>query len=295
MSAGSVAPRIAIVAGSGFYELAGLEEPRWIEVGTPFGAPSERIAVGRLGGTEVAFLARHGVGHRLLPGEINHRANVFALKTLGVERILSASAVGSMREGIRPRDVVAVDQFIDRTVHRPATFFGDGIAAHVPFADPVCPETRRVLLDTARAHGARVHDGGTYLCIEGPAFSTRAESRLHRSWGVDVIGMTNVQEAKLAREAEICYATLALVTDYDCWHESEEDVSIQGVLDNLRANQRLAALVLRDVAERLPTRGAGCACGEALHDAIITAGAAIAPEARERLRPIVGRYLDGSS
>jgi 5'-methylthioadenosine phosphorylase len=287
--------RTAILAGSGFYEMAGLADPRWIDVATPFGAPSDRIAVGRLGETEIAFLARHGTGHRLLPGEINHRANVFALKTLGVERILSASAVGSMREGIRPRDVVAVDQFIDRTPHRPSTFFGHGIVAHVAFADPVCPELRGLLLQTARAAGARTHDGGTYLCMEGPAFSTRAESQLYRSWGVDVIGMTNLQEAKLAREAEICYATLALVTDFDCWHDEEEDVSIQSVLDHLRANQQMAARVLREAVHRLPPRGAACRCGDALRDAIITARASIGPEVRKRLRPIVGRYLDEPS
>jgi len=281
----------AIIAGSGFYELAGLADARALEVDTPFGEPSDRIVIGRLGERTVAFLARHGAGHRLLPSEINHRANIFALKSLGVERILSASAVGSMREEIRPRDVVVVDQFLDRTAHRPASFFGRGIAAHIGFADPLCPEIRKVLFDAAKVRGVRVHESGTYVCIEGPAFSTRAESRLYRSWDVDVIGMTNLQEAKLAREAEICYATLALVTDYDCWHESEDDVSVDGVLENLRANQQTAARILRESICMLPERGAGCGCGDALGKAIITSPEAIDSAARERLHPIVGRYL----
>jgi 5'-methylthioadenosine phosphorylase len=292
---GGATAKKAIIAGSGFYELAGLEAPRELSVDTPFGPPSDRIVLGRLGGESVAFLARHGTGHRLLPSEINHRANIFALKTLGVERILSASAVGSMRDEIRPRDVVLVDQFIDRTAHRPATFFGAGVAAHVAFADPVCSETRAVLLRAARGEGVRVHDGGTYVCIEGPTFSTRAESKLYRSWDVDVIGMTNLQEAKLAREAEICYATMALVTDYDCWHEQEDDVSVEGLLENLRVNQEVAARVLREALGRLPRRGGGCACGDALRDAIITARDSITVETSERLRPILGRYLDPPS
>jgi len=210
-------PRVdtAIMGGSGLYAIAGLTDTRQISVYTPFGPPSDLLRIGSMGGKQVAFLARHGAGHRLLPSEIDFRANIFALKQLGVTRILSASAVGSMRETIHPRDVVLVDQFIDRSPHRPATFFGDGIVAHVAFADPICPETRSILLETAKQKGARTHDGGTYLCMEGPAFSTRAESKLYRSWDVDVIGMTNLQEAKLAREAEICYSTLALVTDYD--------------------------------------------------------------------------------
>jgi 5'-methylthioadenosine phosphorylase len=287
--------KTAIIAGSGFYELAGLEEVQELRRETPFGAPSDKIVVGRLGDARVAFMARHGTGHRLLPSEINHRANIFALKTLGVERILSASAVGAMREEIRPRDVVVIDQFIDRTAHRPATFFGEGIAAHVTFADPVCPEIHAVLVRAAKTATSRVHDSGTYVCIEGPAFSSRAESRLYRSWGADVIGMTNLQEAKLAREAEICYATLALVTDYDCWHDGEEDVSVAGVLDNLRANQQVAAGVLREAVRTLPARGAGCGCGDALRDAIITSRDAIPRETRERLQPLLGRYLDGSS
>jgi len=241
------------------------------------------VIVGTIGDRRVAFLARHGRGHRLLPGEINYRANIYALKSLGVTRILSASAVGSMKETIHPREVVLPDQFIDRTRGRAATFFGEGIAAHVGFADPICPEARSVLLASARAAGAMAHDGGTYLCMEGPAFSTRAESRLYRSWGVDVIGMTNLTEAKLAREAEICYATLALVTDYDCWHDDEADVTVLDVLAVLRANASLAAAALRGAVLALPAERAACACGSALEHAVITAADAFTREARERL------------
>ena len=282
---------IGLVGGSGLYALAGLSGVREVRVATPFGAPSDAIHVGMVGDRAVAFLARHGRDHKILPGEINYRANVYALKSLGVTRMLSASAVGSMKPELRPRDVVLPDQFIDRTTRRAATFFGDGIAAHVGFADPVCPETRSVLLESARAVGATAHDGGTYLCMEGPAFSTRAESRLYRSWGVDVIGMTNLTEAKLAREAEICYATLALVTDYDCWHDEEDDVTVTGVLENLRANAALAAAALRGAVLALPKERAACACGEALRNAIITPLAAVTPDARARLGVLLERYL----
>ena len=240
---------------------------------------------------EVAFLARHGCDHRLLPGEINYRANIYAMKSLGVGRILSASAVGSMKPSVHPKDVVLPDQFIDRTRGRAATFFGQGVAAHIAFADPVCPETRGAMSFAAKAAGATVHDGGTYLCMEGPAFSTRAESHLYRSWGVDVIGMTNLTEAKLAREAEICYATLALVTDYDCWHEEEADVSVAGVLENLRANAALAAAALRGAVMALPRLRTACGCADALKHAIITPVEAITPEARARLRVLLEKYL----
>lgn len=285
-------PRAAIglIGGSGLYALAGLEGAVEVRVETPFGDPSAPIAIGRIGERSVAFLARHGAQHRLLPGEINYRANVYALKSLGVERILSASAVGSMKEGIHPRQVVLPDQFIDRT-RRPATFFGGGVAAHVGFADPICPEARGVLLEACRRAGATAQDGGTYLCMEGPAFSTRAESRLYRTWGVDVIGMTNLTEAKLAREAEICYATLALVTDYDCWHEDEDDVSVTAVLEVLRANAALAARVLHDAVLALPASRTACACGEALRHAVITPAEAIPPEARRRLGVLLDAYF----
>jgi 5'-methylthioadenosine phosphorylase len=282
---------IGLIGGSGLYALAGLAGAREVAVATPYGSPSDALVVGSLGDTRVAFLARHGRNHRLLPSEINYRANVYAMKSLGVERILSASAVGSMKATIHPRDVVVPDQFIDRTHRRVATFFGDGIAAHVAFADPVCPETRRVLCDAAVASGATAHDGGTYVCMEGPAFSTRAESHLYRSWGVDVIGMTNLTEAKLAREAEICYATLALVTDYDCWHEDEAEVSVTGVLENLRANAALAAATLRAAVLALPRERGACGCGGALAQAIITPADAIAPEARARLGVLLDKYV----
>ncbi len=281
----------ALLGGSGLYALAGLENVTEQTIDTPFGTPSDVIRVGSIGDVPVAFLARHGEGHRLLPSEINYRANIFALKTLGVERIISASAVGSMREEVRPRDVVLIDQFIDRTHHRQATFFGEGIAAHVSLADPICEETRSHLLSVAGKVGARAHDRGVYLCMEGPAFSTRAESELYRSWGVDVIGMTNFQEAKLAREAEICYATLALVTDYDCWHTDEDDVSVGGVLENLNANGKLAAKIVHDAVAQMPGRGNGCACGDALRHGIITPAEAVSRQARERLGPLIDKYL----
>ena len=284
--------QIGVLGGSGLYALEGLEEVRDVRVDTPFGPPSDAIRVGRLEGRPVAFLARHGVQHRLLPSEINYRANIYAFKKLGVTRIIAASAVGSMREDVHPRDVVIPDQFIDRTRQRASTFFGDGLVAHISFADPICPEMKRFLHHAASRTGGGVHDGGVYLCMEGPAFSTRAESNLYRSWGVDVIGMTNLQEAKLAREAELCYATLALVTDYDCWHEEEEDVSVEALLENLRANSERAATIVRDVVRSLPEGRTSCDCGEALKSAIITPKEAVPPETRERLRLIVGRYLE---
>lgn len=285
-------PRCAVVGGSGLYALAGMEDVEELQVRTPFGPTSDVVRIGSVAGRRVAFLARHGSDHRLLPGEINYRANIFALKHLGVERIVSVAAVGSMAEKIRPRDVVLVDQFIDRTTRRESTFFGGGIAAHVSLADPVCPEARSVLVEAARAAGATVHDGGTYVCIEGPGFSTRAESRLHRSWGVDVVGMTNLPEARLAREAELCYATLALVTDYDSWREDLEAVTVSSVLENLRANGERAAQIVCEALRHLPDRGSGCSCGDALRNAIITPPQRVAPAVRERLRPILGKYLD---
>ena len=278
---------IGILGGSGLYGLAGLEESDEVRIETPFGDPSDRIRIGVIGDRKVAFLARHGRNHTLLPSDINYRANIYAMKLLGVSRILSASAVGSMRETIHPRQVVLPDQFIDRTRSRISTFFGDGAAAHIAFADPVCPELRSTLLTSSLAAGVEAHDGGTYLCMEGPAFSTRAESRLYRSWDVDVIGMTNLQEAKLSREAEICYATLALVTDYDCWHEEEEDVSVDSLLATLKSNSRLAARVLRETVLALPGDRTECRCGEALKYAMITGRDSISPEARKRLAAIL--------
>jgi len=283
---------IGILGGSGLYALAGLDDPRELSLSTPFGAPSAPLVAGTIAGRPVAFLARHGREHRLIPSEINYRANLYALKVLGVERIFSASAVGSMREDVHPRDVVVPDQFIDRTHSRASTFFGDGVAAHVSLADPFCPELRGLLVEGTRHEGGSVHDSGTYLCMEGPAFSTRAESRLYRSWGVDVIGMTNLTEAKLAREAEICYATLALVTDYDCWHEEEEDVSVETLLSNLRANAALAARVLRAAVVATAAQRGACGCGRALQGALITPADQIPPETKRRLRPILGRYVE---
>ena len=285
-------PRVdtAIIGGSGLYAMAELDNPRKLNVYTPFGPPSDLVRIGTMGDKQVAFLARHGSGHRLLPSDINFRANIFALKQLGVKRIISASAVGSMREKIHPRDVVLVDQFIDRSLRRPATFFGDGIVAHIAFADPICTETRSALLEAAKKVGARAHDGGTYLAMEGPAFSTRAESKLYRSWDVDVIGMTNVQEAKLAREAEICYSTLALVTDFDCWHVDENDVTVAELLENLEVNAKLAVKIIREAVAQLPAERENCVCANALEHAILTDLQKAPAETLERLRPIVGRY-----
>jgi 5'-methylthioadenosine phosphorylase len=285
-------PAIGVLGGSGLYEFEGLKEVRAVSVRTPFGAPSGPIVTGTLNGTRLAFLARHGRGHRLLPTEIPFRANVWALKSIGVERILSVSAVGSMREDIKPGDFVIVDQFFDRTRQRPSTFFGRGLVAHVRFADPVCAKLARAVIDSAGPLGLRAHPGGTYLCMEGPAFSTRAEARIYRQWGVDVVGMTNLQEAKLAREAEICYATIAMATDYDCWHETEEDVSVEAVLRVLREN---VANVRRLIAAALPKvpRRRACPCVGALKDAILTAPEAIPPATRRRLDLLVGKYLSG--
>jgi 5'-methylthioadenosine phosphorylase len=283
---------IGVLGGSGLYDLAGFENATEVRLETPFGPPSDAILVGTLAGRPAAFLARHGRSHTILPSEINYAANIYAMKMLGVSRILSASAVGSMREDIHPREVVLPDQFLDRTQGRRSTFFGDGVVAHVSLARPVCRILRKQLEGAARSEGASVHDGGTYLCIQGPAFSTRAESMTYRSWNVDVIGMTNAQEAKLAREAEICYATLALVTDYDCWHEEEEDVSVEALLENLRANSELAARILRSTVRALPGDRDGCCCGEALKYAIITPRDSFPAGTRERLGAILGPYLD---
>ena len=282
--------RVGLVGGSGVYDLeaiVGLEEQ---ELQTPFGAPSDSYFTGTLGGVPVAFLSRHGRGHRLLPTEINYRANVCGFKMLGCDALLSASACGSLREEYAPRHVVIPDQFIDRTRHRVDTFFGGGIAAHAGLADPVCPVLARTLEAGARSGGLEVHFGGTYVCMEGPQFSTRAESHLYRSWGADVIGMTNLTEARLAREAEICYASLAFVTDYDCWREHTEDVSVETILAILAENSAAARRALADAVARVDP-GRGCGCRDAMAFGIITNPKAISAAARERLRPIVGRYL----
>ena len=281
---------VGVVGGSGLYGLSDLGDVREIEIETPFGAPSDAFRVGTIEGVRVAFLARHGRHHHLLPGEVNYRANLWAFKALGVERLLSASAVGSLRETIQPRHVVTVDQFIDRTRLRRATFFGEGLVAHVALADPVCADLRGLLAGAVRDGGGTVHERGVYVCMEGPGFSTRAESELFRSWSADVIGMTNFQEAALAREAEICYATLALVTDFDCWHEDEEDVTVAALLGHLEANAGLAAATVAQVVAGLGPRGRGCNCGQALQDAILTPLERVPEATLTRLRPILARY-----
>src|SRR2546422_3283844 len=258
---------LGVIGGSGLYQMPGLDDRREETITTPFGEPSDSFVLGRVGGRDIAFLARHGRGHRLLPTEINFRANLFAFKTLGVERVVSVSAVGSLREELRPLDVVIPDQFIDWTRHRPSTFFGSGIVAHVSLADPVCPVLGAALHEAAEACGARVHRGGAYLCIEGPQFSTRAESHLYRSFKADVIGMTNAQEVKLAREAEICYATLAMVTDYDCWRPEEAAVTVQEGVARLNDNAAMAQAILARLAGRL-TADRTCPCASALKNAI---------------------------
>ena len=281
---------VGVIGGSGLYRMTGLEQIREIQIKTPFGKPSEKFIKGRLGKTELIFLPRHGQGHRWLPTEINFRANIFAMKKFGVDRIISVSAVGSLRQEIAPGDIVIPDQFIDRTTQRPSTFFGKGIVAHVSLADPFCKELSGKLAGAAASEGGKVHARGTYLCMEGPQFSTRAESHLYRSWGADVIGMTNLQEAKLAREAEICFSTLALATDYDCWNQAVGDVEIESVLAVLRQNAELAQRTIRRVATLL-TDSRSCSCAMSLKDAIITERSRIPQKIRSELRPIIGKYL----
>ena len=282
--------RIGIIGGSGLYDVAELADREEREVATPFGAPSAPYVIGTLAGRRVAFLARHGAGHRILPSELNFRANVFGMKTLGVEWLVSASAVGSLQERYRPQDVVVPDQFVDRTRGRVGTFFGRGLAAHVSFAHPVCADLGRLAGDAAARAGATVHRGGAYLCMEGPQFSTLAESRLYRSWGLDVIGMTNLQEAKLAREAEICFTTLALVTDYDCWHPDHDQVTVEMVVETLQANAATAQRTIAELVPRLPIER-GCECAAALAAAIITRPEAIPEQVRAELAPLIGKYV----
>ncbi len=281
---------IGVIGGSGLYQIEGFTDVREESVDTPFGEPSDAFMVGRIAEREVAFLPRHGRGHSLTPSEIPFRANLWAMKALGVTRILSLSAVGSLREAIVPGHFVMVDQFIDRTRGRKSTFFEDGIVAHVVFGDPVCGDLRTTLLESAGACGITSHDGGTYVCMEGPAFSTRAESELYRSWGADVIGMTNLQEAKLAREAEICYATVAMSTDYDCWHEGHDDVTVDQVIETLNANADQAKALVVDAVGRMSLEPA-CSCGTSLQSAILTPRDSLPTAACERLAPILGRVL----
>lgn len=288
-----MAVRLGVIGGSGLYEMEGLQDVREERVHTPFGAPSDTLVVGRLGDVELVFLPRHGRGHRYLPTEVPYRANLWALKSLGCQWVLSVSAVGSLQEEVVPGDLVVVDQFIDRTRGRPNTFFGDGVVAHVQFGDPVCPVLRGMLLDAARTSDKTVHDGGTYVCMEGPAFSTRAESNLYRSWGCRVVGMTNIPEAKLAREAELSYATLALSTDYDCWYEGHDEVSVEAVVAVIRSNVAAAQGVIRALAERVAAYdGPDPAAWSALQYAMMTSPDRIGPEARARLDLLIGKYLD---
>jgi len=283
-------PTIGVIGGSGLYELDGLTDVRWRRVRTPFGAPSDAYCVGRFAGRGVIFLPRHGRGHRIMPTELNFRANIWGFKALGAEWVISISAVGSMKEAIRPLDLVIPDQFVDATRRRVSSFFGDGIVAHVGMAEPVCPHLATALEKAARQTGATVHRGGTYICIEGPQFSTRAESRVYRAWGVDVIGMTNLPEAKLAREAELCYATLALATDYDVWHETHAAVSVEAVVQNLLKNVATAKDVLRGVIPTIaPPRT--CECPRLLANAVITNPKAFPPKTRKRLALLLDRYF----
>jgi len=283
--------KIGIIGGSGLYDLAELKDRTEITVNTPFGPPSDKFVVGELKGKRVAFLARHGRGHRISPSELNFRANIYAMKSLGGERILSASAVGSLREELAPLDIVLPDQFVDRTRGRISSFFGNGLVAHIGFADPVCPDLLNLTHQAGQKAGIVAKKGGTYVCMEGPAFSTKAESNLYRSWGMDIVGMTNLQEAKLAREAEICYVTIALVTDYDCWHETHDSVSVEMIVNNLQQNSRNAqAIILKTVEELGDERK--CNCGSALQYALITDKSVIPAEKRKQLDLIIGKYIN---
>jgi 5'-methylthioadenosine phosphorylase len=281
---------VGVIGGSGLYHMEGLADIREVEVKTPFGKPSDKFIKGKLGKTQLVFIPRHGKGHRWLPTEVNFRANIFGMKKLGVERIIAVSAVGSLREAIAPGDLVVPDQAIDRTTQRPSTFFGRGIVAHVSLADPFCKDLSERLCNAATQARAKVHPKGTYLCMEGPQFSTRAESQLYRNWGADVIGMTNLQEAKLAREAEICFGTLALATDYDCWNQAAGDVEIEHVLEILAQNVELAQKIIGHVVQSLEDVRS-CACASSLKNAIITERSRIPKKVRADLRPIIGKYL----
>ena len=283
--------QIGIIGGSGLYEMDGLKVLYERSIDTPFGAPSDPYVLGEVDGVPVAFLSRHGRGHRLSPSEVNYRANVYGFKVLGAHTILAASAVGSMRETYHPTDIVFPHQFIDRTRHRADTFFGNGVVGHVPFADPICAGVSMLMAEVARTVGATVHVGGTYVCMEGPQFSTRAESNLYRSWGADVIGMTNLTEAKLAREAELCYATMALITDYDCWHPDHDDVSVDQIMAYLQKNAVTAQKILRGSIAGAATRGRNCACANALQHAIISDLGAAPSKVKDDLAPIIGKYL----
>ena len=283
--------QIGIIGGSGLYDMAELSDREERRLDTPFGDPSAAYVIGTLRGKRVAFLARHGAGHRYTPSELNYRANIFGFKLLGAEYLLSASAVGSLRESYKPLDLVVPDQFFDRTKGRPSTFFGDGLVAHVAFAHPFCTTLSDIAIKAAQTSGATVHRGGTYVCMEGPQFSTLAESQLYRSWGMDIIGMTNLQEAKLAREAEICYTTIALVTDYDSWHPDHDQVTVDMIVANLHQNAKTAQQVIASAVAMLPFART-CECATALKHALITRPEAIPAATKSRLAPLVGKYLN---
>lgn len=282
---------IGVIGGSGFYQMPGLEDIEQIAIDTPFGMPSDPFFRGHIGDTEVIFLARHGKGHRLLPSEINFRANIFGMKTLGAQYLVSVSTAGSLKENIKPGELVVPDQFIDRTLKRPGSFFGNGIVVHVSLADPVCPKLASLLANAGKTVGAAIHEGGTYLCMEGPQFSTRAESKLYRQWNADVISMTAMQEARLAREAELCYATLVLVTDYDCWHESVAAVDIGEILRVMRLNVETAQKTVATLARAIAGNERTCGCASALQGTIITDPGVIPPKLVEDLRPLIGKYV----
>jgi len=281
---------IGIIGGSGLYSMSGLTETREIRVKTPFGDPSDAIVLGTLAGKRVAFLARHGRGHRILPSEINYRANIYAMKLLGAERIISVSAVGSLREDLRPGEFLVPDQFYDRTKHRVSTFFGDGLVAHVAFAHPVCGQLAGILSDSCVHEAVKVHRRGTYMCMEGPQFSTLAEAHVHRQLRFEVVGMTNVTEAKLAREAEVCYATIAMITDYDCWHPEHESVTASQIIATLSQNAENAQRVLRAAVRALPA-ARSCKCGSALQHALVTDMKLVPAATKRRLAAILGPYL----
>lgn len=282
--------QIGIIGGSGLYEMEGFADVRAVRITTPFGDPSDDLMIGTLEGQSVAFLARHARGHRILPSELNFRANIFALKSLGVSWILSVSAVGSLKETYAPLDIVIPDQLVDRTTQRAASFFGRGLVAHAAFAHPFCANLSRVMAAACAEAGARHHLGGSYVCIEGPEFSTLAESNLYRSWGMDIVGMTNMQEARLAREAEICYATIAMVTDYDCWHPEHDSVTAEQIIANLGKNAATAKAVLRAAIRRLPI-GRDCECADALKFALVTAAELVPAAVKRELAPIIGKYM----
>jgi 5'-methylthioadenosine phosphorylase len=287
---GKPAAEIGIIGGSGLYSMAGLEGAREFRIKTPFGEPSDALVIGTLEGRRVAFLSRHGRGHRFMPSEINYRANLYALKLVGVERVIAVSAVGSLREDLRPMDFLIPDQFYDRTKGRISTFFGNGVVAHVGFDQPTCGQLSGVLADACEAGAVRTHRGGTYICMEGPQFSTLAEAHVHRQLRFDVIGMTNVTEAKLAREAELCYAVMAMITDYDCWHPEHSSVTIADILSNLKQNAENAQNAIRRAMRSMP-QARSCRCGDSLKHAIITDRKLIPAEARRRLAAVAGRYL----